>query len=83
MSRIWSRTAMKRKMQNIRSQRLPDHAEETAGESGQPHMKVQRYQFPPLSLLNQASSKQGGSQDRENKATALRLQQTYRILGSR
>jgi S-DNA-T family DNA segregation ATPase FtsK/SpoIIIE len=56
-------------------------AEETAGVSGQPHMKVQRYQFPPLSLLNQASSKQGGSQDRENKATALRLQQTLQNFG--
>ena len=56
-------------------------AEETAGVSGQPHTKVQRYQFPPLSLLNQASSKQGGSQDRENKATALRLQQTLQNFG--
>ena len=62
-------------------QEVMGDAEETAGVSGQPHTKVQRYQFPPLSLLNQASSKQGGSQDRENKATALRLQQTLQNFG--
>jgi S-DNA-T family DNA segregation ATPase FtsK/SpoIIIE len=40
-----------------------------------------KYEFPPLSLLNKNSNKKGMNQERENKATALRLQQTLQNFG--
>lgn len=44
--------------------------------------KPQRqYLFPPLSLLNNGAAKKNGGQDRENKATAIRLQQTLQNFG--
>ena len=39
------------------------------------------YKFPPLNLLNNSEKKNAGGQDRENKATALRLQQTLQNFG--
>lgn len=39
------------------------------------------YEFPPLSLLKKGSDRAGGSQARENKSTAVRLQQTLQNFG--
>lgn len=43
---------------------------------------IQReYQFPQLKLLNNSEKKNSGGQERENRATALRLQQTLQNFG--
>lgn len=41
----------------------------------------QQYKFPPLELLHNSPGRKNGGQDRENKATALRLQQTLQNFG--
>lgn len=43
--------------------------------------KPKPYQFPPISLLKQNVDKRSGNQERENRATALRLQQTLQNFG--
>lgn len=43
--------------------------------------KKKEYTFPATSLLNQTASRQAGTQDKENKATAMRLQQTLQNFG--
>lgn len=40
-----------------------------------------KYVFPPLSLLGKPSGMKKGNQDRENKETAVRLQQTLQSFG--
>lgn len=40
-----------------------------------------KYVFPPLSLLGKSAAAKTGSQDRENKETAVRLQQTLQSFG--
>lgn len=43
--------------------------------------KHENYVFPPLSLLSRGKNKAAGSQERENRNTAMRLQQTLQNFG--
>ncbi|MDO5402190.1 MAG: DNA translocase FtsK [Eubacteriales bacterium] len=70
------------------------HFEETQKQSEQPaeasitsaaehktEKNHKKYVFPPVTLLAKASAAKSGGQDRENKETALRLQQTLQSFG--
>lgn len=50
-----------------------------AAKPAQKHHK--KYVFPPLNLLSKPAGAKGGNQDRENKETAVRLQQTLQSFG--
>lgn len=77
--------------QDVQEDTLPTHQEKLAAEhESQPigssvsagaAKTHKKYVFPPLSLLGRPSGAKRGNQDRENKETAVRLQQTLQSFG--
>lgn len=54
---------------------------ETENEAEKEAKPKRQYRFPPLELLHNSPGRKNGGQDRENRATALRLQQTLQNFG--
>lgn len=64
---------------NISEEVIGDNTD-TAKAFNKPKPK-KKYVFPPISLLNRNTSKSGINQERENRNTAMRLQQTLQNFG--